>query len=92
VDVVPGTLTVTASLRRPDSPGADLVRELPNTNTYTFDRNLGAPPICFATGPLEGERAQQDGDLLAREWSRVRSRPNLTSCVATDRKNGCADF
>ena len=92
VDVVPGTLTVTANLRRPDFPGSDLVRELPNTNTYTFDRNLGAPPICFATGPLEGERAQQDGDLLAREWSRVRSRPNLTSCVATDRKNGCADF
>ncbi|BEP33579.1 hypothetical protein GmRootV59_05530 [Variovorax sp. V59] len=92
VDVVPGTLTVTANLRRPDFPGSDLVRELPNTNTYTFDRNLGAPPICFATGPLEGERAQQGGDLLAREWSRVRSRPNLTSCVATDRKNGCADF
>ncbi|CAN7189771.1 filamentous hemagglutinin N-terminal domain-containing protein [Variovorax paradoxus] len=92
VDVVPGTLTVTASLRRPDFPSVDLVRELPNTNTYTFDRNLGAPPICFATGPLEGDRAQQDGDLLAREWSRVRSRPNLTSCVATDRKNGCADF
>jgi len=92
VDVVPGTLTVTANLRRPDFPSADLVRELPNTNTYTFDRNLGAPPICFATGPLEGERSQQGDDLLAREWSRVRSRPNLTSCVATDRKNGCADF
>lgn len=92
VDVVPGTLTVTANLRRPDFPSSDLLRELPNTNTYTFDRNLGAPPICFATGPLEGERAQQGGDLLAREWSRVRSRPNLTSCVATERKNGCADF
>jgi len=92
VDVVPGTLTVTANLRRPDFPSSDLLRELPNTNTYTFDRNIGAPPICFATGPLEGERAQQGGDLLAREWSRVRSRPNLTSCVATDRKNGCADF
>ncbi|MDQ0022760.1 filamentous hemagglutinin family protein [Variovorax paradoxus] len=92
VDVVPGTLTVTVNLRRPDFPSSDLLRELPNTNTYTFDRNIGAPPICFATGPLEGERAQQGGDLLAREWSRVRSRPNLTSCVATDRKNGCADF
>ncbi|KLN57208.1 filamentous hemagglutinin N-terminal domain-containing protein [Variovorax paradoxus] len=92
VDVVPGTLTVTASLRRPDFPSADLVRELPNTNTYTFDRNIGAPPICFATGPLEGERSQQGDDLLAREWSRVRSRPNLTSCVATERKNGCADY
>ena len=92
VDVVPGTLTVTANLRRPDFPSADLVRELPNTNTYTFDRNLGAPPICFATGPLEGDRAQQGGDLLAREWSRVRSRPNLLNCVDTEKRNGCADF
>ncbi|WP_399680273.1 beta strand repeat-containing protein [Xenophilus sp.] len=78
--------------RLPPLVGPDLVRELPSTYTYTFDRNIGAAPICFATGPLGGDRAQQGDDLLAREWSRVRSRPNLTSCVDTERKNGCADF
>ena len=87
VNVVPGSLRVSAP---PSLPLPDLLREVPNT--YTFDRNIGAPPICFATGPLGGDRAQQGDDLLAREWSRVRSRPNLTSCIDTERKNGCADF
>ena len=65
----------------------------PATNfTYTFDRNIAPPPICLATGALDGDRASQSGDVLAREWSRVRSRPNLTSCVSTERRNGCADF
>jgi filamentous hemagglutinin family protein len=87
VNVVPGNLRVSVP---PSLPLPDVLREVPNT--YTFDRNIGAPPICFATGPLGGDRAQQGDDLLAREWSRVRSRPNLTSCIDTERKNGCADF
>lgn len=87
VNVVPGNLRVSLP---PSLPLPDVLREVPNT--YTFDRNIGAPPICFATGPLGGDRAQQGDDLLAREWSRVRSRPNLTSCIDTERKNGCADF
>ncbi|MDQ7957776.1 MAG: filamentous hemagglutinin N-terminal domain-containing protein [Pseudomonadota bacterium] len=87
VNVVPGSLRVSLP---PSLPLPDVLREVPNT--YTFDRNIGAPPICFATGPLGGDRAQQGDDLLAREWSRVRSRPNLTSCIDTERKNGCADF
>jgi hypothetical protein len=53
---------------------------------------MGPPPICFATGSLEGDRAVQGADVLAREWSRVRSRPNLSSCVDTEKRNGCADF
>lgn len=87
VNVVPGNLRVSLP---PSLPLPDVLRDVPNT--YTFDRNIGAPPICFATGPLGGDRAQQGDDLLAREWSRVRSRPNLTSCIDTERKNGCADF
>jgi len=68
----------------------DAVRELPTT--WLYDRNIGAAPMCFATGPLQGDGARQGGDVLAREWSRVRSRPNLTNCVDTERRNGCADF
>ncbi|MCR6478589.1 filamentous hemagglutinin N-terminal domain-containing protein [Variovorax sp. ZS18.2.2] len=103
VNVRPGDLTVTAApppppppppppvvLRLPDFPLPDLVREVPST--WLYDRNIGPPPICFATGPLEGDRASQGGDVLAREWSRVRSRPNLSSCVDTEKRNGCADF
>jgi filamentous hemagglutinin family protein len=87
VNVVPGTLTVGGF---PQIPKADVIRELPTT--WLYDRNMGPPPICFATGPLEGDRASQGNDVLAREWSRVRSRPNLTSCVDSEKRNGCADF
>ncbi|SFP07138.1 filamentous hemagglutinin family N-terminal domain-containing protein [Variovorax sp. OK605] len=87
VNVVPGNLFV-AGL--PNLPRPDTLRDLPAT--WVYDRNIGPPPICFATGPLEGDRAVQGADVLAREWSRVRSRPNLSSCVDTEKRNGCADF
>ncbi|MDB5829827.1 MAG: filamentous hemagglutinin family outer membrane protein, partial [Variovorax sp.] len=87
VNVVPGTLRVALL---PVLPLPDVLRDVPNT--YTFDRNIGPAPMCYATGPLDGDRAAQGADVLAREWSRVRSRPNLLSCVDTERRNGCADF
>ena len=89
VNVVPGTLTVGSFLPQP-ARFVDVLREEPTT--YVYDRNMGQAPICLATGPLQGDRAQQGNDVLAREWSRVRTRPNLTSCVDTERNNGCADF
>jgi len=87
VRVVPGSLFVGGL---PDLPRPDTLRDLPST--WVYDRNIGPPPICYATGPLEGDRAAQAGDVLAREWSRVRSRPNLSSCVDTEKRNGCSDF
>ena len=87
VRVVPGQLRVSGL---PSLPSVDVVRE-PLTS-YLYDRNIGQAPICLATGPLDGDRAQQGADVLAREWSRVRSRPNLLSCVNTERRNGCSDF
>lgn len=89
VNVVPGELVVTSVLPQP-ARFVDVLRDEPTT--YLYDRNIGQAPICLATGPLEGDRAQQGNDILAREWSRVRTRPNLTSCVDTERSNGCADF
>ncbi|VWX58593.1 Heme/hemopexin-binding protein [Burkholderiales bacterium 8X] len=87
VQVVPGRLTVSAFN---GLPKPDVLRE--TLTTWTYDRNIAPPPICFATGPLDGDRQAQGGDVLAREWSRVRSRPNLASCVDTERRNGCGDF
>ncbi|MEZ0469744.1 beta strand repeat-containing protein [Luteimonas salinilitoris] len=68
----------------------DLIR-LP-TDSYVYDRNIGMLPMCPVTGPLDGTRQDQEGDQLGREWARVRSRPNLTSCVSSERRNGCGDF
>ncbi|RYF34772.1 MAG: hypothetical protein EOO26_03300 [Comamonadaceae bacterium] len=87
VTVLPGELFVTAAFNR---PLPDVLREIPQT--WLYDRNIGQAPICLATGPLDGDRSSQGNDVLAREWSRVRSRPNLLSCVDTERRNGCADF
>ncbi|RZL65894.1 MAG: filamentous hemagglutinin N-terminal domain-containing protein [Variovorax sp.] len=87
IRVVPGQLRVSSVLQ---TPAVDVLRELPTT--YLYDRNIGNAPICLATGPLQGDRADQGGDVLAREWSRVRSRPNLVNCVDTEKRNGCADF
>jgi len=94
VKVVPGQLNVVQpqliNFALIQVPAVDVVRDLPTT--WLYDRNIGPAPICLATGPLAGDPAQQGADVLAREWSRVRSRPNLTNCVDTERRNGCADF
>lgn len=81
----------------PPSTGQSLEIPLPEQvldppNTYTFDRNITPVPICLASEPLDGERSESGVDLLAQEWSRVRSRPALTNCIDSERKNGCGDF
>ncbi|WP_296557270.1 filamentous hemagglutinin N-terminal domain-containing protein [Pigmentiphaga sp.] len=86
INVVPGVLTVNSYAL----PSVDLQREIPTT--YLYDRNLVPVAMCFATGPIAGDRVEQAGDVLAREWSRVRTRPNLSNCVSTDRRNACSDF
>ncbi len=74
----------------PPTQVVDLIRE--TTDTYVYDRNIGTAPMCLATGPLDSTRQDQQGDALGREWSKVRTRPNLTSCVSSERKNSCGDF
>ena len=67
----------------------DFVRETPVT--YVYDRNFGIVGLCPATDLAAASR-DKDGDTLAREWSRVRSRPNLANCVSTRQENSCGDF
>ncbi len=86
INVVPGQLVV----QNLQIPPLDFYHDMPTT--YLYDRNIAPVAMCFATGPLAGSRAEQTGDVLSREWARVRSRPNLTNCVSTDRSNACSDF
>jgi hypothetical protein len=67
----------------------DIQRDTPVT--YVYDRNFGMVGLCPATD-LASDSRDKDGDTLAREWSRVRSRPNLANCVSTKQKNSCGDF
>ena len=68
----------------------DLVRDPPDN--YVYDRNIGAPPTCPVVLETLGMEGEAGGDVLAREWSRVKTRPNLSNCVQGNRRNGCDDF
>lgn len=67
----------------------DAVRDPPAS--YVYDLNFQAMPMCAATDLL-ATRREQDGDNLTREWSRVRTRPNLANCVTVNLENGCDSF
>lgn len=67
----------------------EVLREPPDN--YIYDRNIGATAVCLVTDPFSTAQTRE-GDNLAREWSRVRSRPNLTNCVQSNKRNGCSDF
>lgn len=66
-----------------------LTRDLPTS--YVYDRNFGSVALCPAIDLLRAGRTQ-NGDNLAREWSRVRSRPNLANCVSLKQENACGNF
>ncbi|MCD9027917.1 filamentous hemagglutinin N-terminal domain-containing protein [Luteimonas sp. BDR2-5] len=68
----------------------DLVRE--SQDNYLYDRNIGSAPMCAVATGLARTPDGKDGDALSREWSRVKSRPNLTNCVPGNQRNGCDDF
>ena len=49
-------------------------------------------PMCALNAPLGEDGLPASGDPLSREWSKVRSRPNLTNCFDAERKTSCGDF
>jgi hypothetical protein len=61
-------------------------------NTYLYDRNIGGAPVCAVNASLDDQALASADDELSNEWSKVRSRPNLTNCFDSDRRNGCSDF
>ncbi|TKD47272.1 filamentous hemagglutinin N-terminal domain-containing protein [Azotobacter chroococcum] len=70
-------------------PAQDWLRELPDTGLYA--QNLVSAQICLTPGLTSGQRLQE-GDALASEWSRVKSRPKLNNCVPGEERNTCGDF
>ena len=49
-------------------------------------------PMCALNAPLGEDGLPTADDTLSREWTKVRSRPNLTNCFDSERKNSCGDF
>ncbi|WP_167760050.1 filamentous hemagglutinin N-terminal domain-containing protein [Paraburkholderia pallida] len=102
VQNVPGTLTVTAP--PPAAPRYD--PDLPlavsamqsffgmSEKTFVYENNLQGTNICVGSNqPLFTTTPPGDNqDLLAVEWKRVRSQPNLNSCMLLNGQHGCGDF
>ena len=88
----PGNATALQIIPLPQLPSTpiDLIRE--TVNTYLYDRNIGGAPVCAVNASLEDQQLASSGDELSNEWSKVRSRPNLTNCFESERKNSCGDF
>ncbi|MFT4179489.1 MAG: MBG domain-containing protein, partial [Thermomonas sp.] len=61
-------------------------------NTYVYDRNIGGAPVCAVNATIDDQQLASTGDALSSEWSKVRSRPNLTNCFDSERRNSCGDF
>ena len=61
-------------------------------NTYVYDRNFGGAPVCALNTSLSDEKIASVGHEISIEWSKVRSRPNLTNCFDSERKDGCSSF
>lgn len=104
VQNVPGTLTVTAPVQSAKAPAYD--PDLPlavsamqsffgmSEKTFVYENNLQGTNICVGSNqPLFTTAPPGDNqDLLAVEWKRVRSQPNLNSCMLLNGQHGCGDF
>ena len=88
----PGNATALQIIPLPQlsSTPIDLIRE--TVNTYVYDRNFGGAPMCAVNASLDDQQLASFGDELSNEWSKVRSRPNLTNCFDSERRNSCGDF
>ncbi len=62
--------------------------------TFVYENNLQGTNICVGSNqPLFSTTPTGDNDdILAVEWKRVRSQPNLNSCLVVNSQHGCGDF
>ncbi|MPW16828.1 filamentous hemagglutinin N-terminal domain-containing protein [Paraburkholderia sp. CNPSo 3157] len=93
VNEVPATLTVTAPLNPVAQAGLQSFFSN-QEQTFVYENNLQGTNICIGSNqPLFTTAAPGDNqDILAVEWKRVRSQPNLNSCMLLNSPHGCGDF
>ncbi|MBN3752029.1 filamentous hemagglutinin N-terminal domain-containing protein [Paraburkholderia sp. Tr-20389] len=93
VNEVPGVLTV-IPLPNPVSQAGLQAFFSNQEQTFVYENNLQGTNICIGSNqPLFSTTPPGDTqDLLAVEWKRVRSQPNLNSCMLLNSQHGCGDF
>jgi hypothetical protein len=93
VNDVPGTLTVIPILNPIAQSGLQSFFSS-QEQTFVYENNLQGTNICIGSNqPLFSTTPPGDNqDILAVEWKRVRSQPNLNSCMLMNSQHGCGDF
>ena len=88
----PGNAAALQIIPLPQLPATpiEFIRE--TINTYVYDRNFGGAPVCAVNASIDDTGLASSGDGLSTEWTKVRSRPNLTNCFDSERENGCGSF
>jgi filamentous hemagglutinin family protein len=93
---VTGPLTVTAATAVIDAMAQSGLQAFFGTQeqTFVYENNLKGTNICVGSNqPLFTTAPPGDTqDILAVEWKRVRSQPNLNSCMLLNGQHGCGDF
>ncbi|RZF28406.1 filamentous hemagglutinin N-terminal domain-containing protein [Paraburkholderia sp. UYCP14C] len=102
VNEVPGTLTVIPPPPPPPlPPNLNPVAQSglqtffgSEEQTFVYENNLQGTNICIGSNqPLFTTTPPgENQDILAVEWKRVRSQPNLNSCMLINAEHGCGDF
>jgi hypothetical protein len=94
VNNVAGTLTVEQLVSQPVAQSGLQVFFGNDERTFVYENNLQGTNICVGSNqPLFTTAPPGDTqDLLAVEWKRVRSQPNLNSCMVLTGQHGCGDF
>ncbi|KXU83299.1 hypothetical protein CI15_29845 [Paraburkholderia monticola] len=97
VTEVPGTLTVTP-LPLDNGQVFDRTGLQPlftaQEQSFVYESNLGGIHVCVGSDQpiLALQQPEGAADKLAVEWKRVRTRPNLNSCVIVNGQHGCDEF
>jgi filamentous hemagglutinin family protein len=94
--IVPGTLTVTplpVNGQIFDRTGLQPLFTA-QEQSFVYESNLGGIHVCVGSNEpiLALQQPEGAADKLAVEWKRVRSRPNLNSCLVVNGQHGCDEF
>ncbi|WP_233888764.1 two-partner secretion domain-containing protein [Paraburkholderia flagellata] len=105
ITVTAGTLTVTQQTTVTQPPPLPLNGQPFNRSglqplftaqeqSFVYESNLGGINVCVgSTAPILAlQQPEGASDTLAVEWKRVRSRPNLNSCLVVNGQHGCDEF
>ncbi|KAA0999699.1 filamentous hemagglutinin N-terminal domain-containing protein [Paraburkholderia panacisoli] len=94
--IVPGTLTVTPLPLNGQVFDRSGLQPLftAQEQSFVYESNLGGIHVCVGSNEpiLALQQPEGAADKLAVEWKRVRSRPNLNSCLVVNGQHGCDEF